>query len=244
MSNALATAMRVPVRLPNLEPSILTTPVFRASFVHLDVPWGGDEGKGTLPSYQLLAVFADDADLSQMKAAQSRGLVSKFGPEAPGMVQHGVYKVAIMPKAKMAIKYQGFEGNGFYASLRSRSTNPPVCINLMSGNPVVLQRGAIERVIYAGCYCYATFQPYTYDKSGGKGISFGLRTLVKVADGDSLGGPTPASREEVLGSVAGLNLPGLIISNDVPTLIEGKAETPPWEGDDTASPELEDVEQF
>lgn len=247
MSNALAIAMQKPVKLPNLPSGFMVTPIMRVSFPHLDAPWAGDNPQAQA-AYQVLGIFSDDADISSLRAAENRFLVQKFGPGAPQQVQFGMYKMPIHPKLKMSARYSGFEGDGYYATFRAKPTAPPACIDASRGKPILLQRGAIERVIYPGCYCYATFQPYNFDKGGGKGVSFGLKTLVKVADGDNLGGPREATREEVLGSVVGLNLPGLIVHDGTPVLLESSAQadavagnTPPW---DPNADELEDVEQF
>lgn len=42
--------------------------------------------------------------------------------------------------------------------------------------------------LYPGCYVVAIVSPYAYDKKGNKGVAFGLESIMKVADGEQLGG--------------------------------------------------------
>jgi hypothetical protein len=41
---------------------------------------------------------------------------------------------------------------------------------------------------YSGCYARATVTAYAYDKSGNKGVAFGLQNLQKLADGEAFSG--------------------------------------------------------
>jgi hypothetical protein len=49
-----------------------------------------------------------------------------------------------------------------------------------------------EGEIYGGCYVRASLSVYAYDQSGNKGVSFGLRNIQKVGDGEAFGGRTRA----------------------------------------------------
>lgn len=46
--------------------------------------------------------------------------------------------------------------------------------------------------IYSGCYAYASVSFFPFDVSGNRGIACGLNNLMKVADGDALGGRASA----------------------------------------------------
>lgn len=41
---------------------------------------------------------------------------------------------------------------------------------------------------YAGCWAHVSYDAYTYDHSGNRGIAFGLRNIQKVGDDDSFSG--------------------------------------------------------
>lgn len=222
MSTALVAAMRNPVR-PMMQ-GLMYTPVFRLAFPHLDAPWGGDEAKKIPPSFQILAVCADDANLTEITTAVDKSLTQRFGPQALELLALGSYRYPILPKRKMAVKYAGFEGTGMYLNLRARQDSRPMCIDASQGKNVILQVGAIENVMYSGCFCYATVSAYSYDKGGGKGVSLNFRTLVKVADGERFGGMAPTSEDEAMAAVTGVELPGLVDYSTGAPVIDGKAE--------------------
>jgi hypothetical protein len=46
---------------------------------------------------------------------------------------------------------------------------------------------------YSGCYGRASVTMYPYDQSGSRGIAFGLNNVMKLEDGEKLGGPTSAA---------------------------------------------------
>jgi len=45
-----------------------------------------------------------------------------------------------------------------------------------------------EREVYSGCYLAASLNMYWFDVSGNKGVACGLNNVLKVADGERLGG--------------------------------------------------------
>lgn len=233
MLPALKSAMSKPVATGTN--GLFYTPVFRLAFPHLDAPWGGDPVKNIPPAFTFLGVFDDDADLSQIENALKASLVTKFGKGAINLLGAGAYRYPLRPKMVMAEKYSGFEGSGMFGSFRARADAQPACIDMSQGKQVLLQLGAIERSIYAGCYCYATCTIYAFDKGGGKGVSLGVRTLVKVADGERFGGMAPTSKEEAVAATTAVSLPGLI-TGDVGSIIDGKAEEVPWNGEGQVGP--------
>lgn len=219
---ALQAAMRSPVG--PVQNALWYTPVFRVAFPHLDEPWAGENKSGKAePAFSCLGVFADDADLSYLTREAARLLASKHGPQFQVLVNASKLRWPLMPKAAMAIKYAGFEGDGFYASFRANQSAPPACVDRTGDRSLVLQRGAIERSIYAGSFCYAVVSIYYYSKGGGQGVGTGLRTLVKVADGERFGGAQPPSEAEVAAAVSGVQLPGLVAAGGG-LVIEGRAE--------------------
>ena len=49
--------------------------------------------------------------------------------------------------------------------------------------------------MYSGCYVYASVNFYAYNTSGNKGIAAGLNNVLKVADGEPLGGRISAEAD-------------------------------------------------
>lgn len=52
-----------------------------------------------------------------------------------------------------------------------------------------------EEEMYSGCYVYASVNFYAYNTSGNKGIAAGLNNVLKVADGEPLGGRISAEAD-------------------------------------------------
>lgn len=52
-----------------------------------------------------------------------------------------------------------------------------------------------EDEMYSGCYVYASINFYAYNQKGNKGIAAGLNNVLKVADGEPLGGRISAEAD-------------------------------------------------
>lgn len=48
---------------------------------------------------------------------------------------------------------------------------------------------------YSGCYGYASINLFPYDSNGNKGVGCGLNNLMKIKDGDALGGRSSAESD-------------------------------------------------
>jgi hypothetical protein len=49
--------------------------------------------------------------------------------------------------------------------------------------------------IYSGCYAKVSMEAFAYNSNGNKGVTFGLRAVKKVADGERLGPVDNASED-------------------------------------------------
>ena len=220
---AIIPAMSKAVRPPEGN-GTLYSPVFQVSFPHLDTPWTGENVKGE-PVFMVNAIFDDNADLSEMSNALLIQLTKKFGAQAPSLVKAGALKFALRPKAQKG-NFQGYDGTGFFAAIRARTDTPMVCLDYTSGKAVVVGQGMRDSVFYAGCYAYAAYSPFAYEKGGGKGCSLSLRTLVKVAEGERVGGGTPVSEAEAMSAVQGVVIPGITDARQ--PQVDGHATEVPW----------------
>ena len=52
-----------------------------------------------------------------------------------------------------------------------------------------------EREFYSGCYGLASINFYVYDNKTNKGISAGLSSILKIKDGEPLGGASSAEAD-------------------------------------------------
>lgn len=70
------------------------------------------------------------------------------------------------------------------ATLVCYGDTPPGAAKLVNGKPTPFKESE-RKELYAGCYCVATLQPYSFNNQS-KGVSLGLRNIVKVRDGEPL----------------------------------------------------------
>ncbi len=170
----------------------LLTPVGRVSFPHLFEPTLNDQGK---KSWSLVLVFDKAAQATDeykaMVAAVETAASEKFGQKIPS----GVKRKSLEPKSgypftATAAKEQYFgwaEDGSVMVTLSSRYA------------PLALDRDKTElldpEAIYAGCYARASYSCYSYSASGNEGVSFGLRAVQKVKDGEAIGGSRASAND-------------------------------------------------
>lgn len=75
---------------------------------------------------------------------------------------------------------------GNWVATLSAGKNQPGCLVRRLGTRA-LNAQDIEQEFYAGCYCVASVNVYAYDNES-KGASIGLQNIIKMSDGDPLGG--------------------------------------------------------
>src|SRR6185312_5399430 len=79
------------------------------------------------------------------------------------------------------LKYDGYTEGGRYIIATSK-TNKPVVVDVRQ--QIVTE----ESKVYPGVWVICTVRPFWYDVGVNKGVSFGLQSLMIVADDESLGG--------------------------------------------------------
>lgn len=67
------------------------------------------------------------------------------------------------------------------------------------------KQALVEGDVYAGCYVRASLVPFAFENAGNKGISWGLRNVQKMADGQPFGQGIKA--EDEFGEVQGYQAP-------------------------------------
>lgn len=158
-------------------------PRFRVSYATLEkarkVPGSDKE------LFSVMALFELGTDLSAVKKAMLAALTEKFGAKAEAVAKH--------PKFKSPLKDQGdlVSADG---EQRPGTKAGAIFINLSSKDkPLLLGLDKIptddHRVIYSGCYAVGKVEVYAWEhETGGRGVSFNLLGLMKVGDGERLGG--------------------------------------------------------
>ena len=158
-------------------------PKFRVSYAHLEKPRkipGADK-----ELYSVMALFEPGADLSAVKKVMLEAMKEKFGTKAEAVAKHPKFKSPLKDQSDL-VNAEGDQRPGTKAGA--------IFINLSSEDkPLLIGQDRVptddHRVIYSGCYAVGKVEVYAWEhETGGKGVSFNLLGLMKVGDGDRLGG--------------------------------------------------------
>lgn len=155
--------------------NIRTCPV-RLSFPHLFKPQAPMEDGGK-SKYTATLLFPVGADLSVLKAAASKTALEKWpnAGQAGGPTLHTPFR-----KQDEKLQFAGYEAGGFFITASGERRPPVVDVKTL---PIVE-----EDKVYPGCWVIATIRPFTFDAKMKKGVSFGLQSIMKIADDVELGG--------------------------------------------------------
>lgn len=151
------------------------TPEFRVSFPAVFQPKAAAEGQE--PKYSIVMLFPKTTDLTPLKAAVRAAIVEKWGAD-----QAKWPKGLRLPFRDGSEKdYEGYENVTFCTA---STKNRPGLVD-QNVQPII---NAEE--FYGGCYARATIAAFAYDKAGNKGVSWGLRNVQKMRDGEPFSGRT------------------------------------------------------
>lgn len=133
------------------------------------------------PSYGANLLFPTCADLKPLEAAVVAVLKEKC-PDALSTDPRKKVKVKLpfLDQADM-LKYDGYTEGARYIIATSKQNKPPVVDTRQ-------QHVTDESKVYPGVWAICTVRPFWYDVDVNKGVSFGLQSVMIVADDESLGG--------------------------------------------------------
>lgn len=161
--------------------NIRTCPV-RLSFpniFHMSQP----KKAGIQPSYGANLIFPVGADLKVLQDAIVDVLRAKC-PDALSTDPKKKVKVKlpILNQSEM-LKYEGYsDAEGAKYIIATSKKNKPACVDLRA-QPIT-----DESRVHPGVWAIATIRPFWYDVDVNKGVSFGLQSVMIVADDRSVGG--------------------------------------------------------
>jgi hypothetical protein len=165
-----------------INPTKVVTGKVRFSYLHVFEPAANDDGGEKKYSASLIISKKDKKTLDMMyaaeKAAKELGK-TKWGGKIPGNLAPSVIRDGDAER----------EGDEAYAGAMfvncSCKTKPGLVDRSLS--PIMDQDD-----LYSGCYGRASINFYAYDAKGKKGVACGLNNLMKMEDGDNLGGRSRA----------------------------------------------------
>ena len=159
------------------------TPEFRVSFPNVFQARAVIQGQD--PKFSIVMLFDKKTDITLLKKAAVAAIVEKWGPKESGKWP----KDLRLPFKEGSEKdYAGYE-NMIAVNASSSKEQKPGIVDQS------LQDIIDPSEFYGGCYARATIAAFAYDKLGNRGVSFGLRNLQKLRDGEHLGGKNAANKD-------------------------------------------------
>ena len=154
------------------------------SYVHVWEPVAISEGGEKKYSVSLIIPKSDSKTVESVKAAIQNALkagIGKFGGKIPS-----VYKNPLRDGDTERPDDDAYSNSYF---LNAKCKTKPGVVNAMH-KPI-----ENEDEFYSGCYGYASITFYAFNTNGNKGIACGLNNLMKIADGEPLGGRSTAESD-------------------------------------------------
>jgi hypothetical protein len=175
-------------------------PQFRAWYVSVFEPRAvkGDTSGKML--YSVMACFAPGTDLTPLKVAAGKAAELLWHGNAAKTIAHPKFKPLLKEQATLLDAngdlLPGAELGGYYLSLSNKIQ--PLIVG-PNGQPTL-----DPAIIYSGAYCLAIAGAFAWEHpTGGKGVSFSLKGIQQVADGEPLGGGSGRAKLGAFAPVAG-----------------------------------------
>lgn len=161
----------------------------RLSYAHLFEPYASTDQQAPKYSVTLLIPKTDTATKKMLDDAVHAVYEENKGGTLKGVAEQYVDNPVrdgdgVTPKGK--IPYPP-EAKGCWVLAVKSNMKPNVVLPNL--NPVM---SATD--VYSGCYAAVSVNAYAYDKNG-KGITFGLGNVMKLEDGEPLGGGASAASD-------------------------------------------------
>lgn len=175
----------------NVQSTKVVTGLVRASYLHIWEPSAVNEGDQKKYSASLIIPKSDKATIAKIeaavKAAAEQGK-SKWGGKIPAKL-----KLPLRDGDEERPEDEAYADSWF---LNSNCKTKPGIVD-SNAQPIMNQDE-----VYSGCYIRASITFYPFDTNGNKGIACGLNHIMKVKDGEPLGGRSTAESDfaEVLSS--------------------------------------------
>jgi len=173
------------MKIDNQATKVITGKV-RLSYVHVFEPQQDDQGNDKY-STAILIPKSDKETLRKIKAAIDAavelGKNSKWGGKVPANL-----KKPLRDGDEERPDDEAYAGHYF---LNATSRNKPGIAKPIGKGPdgkTRFQEITDSTEVYSGCYAKVSLNFYPFDAKGNRGVAAGLNNIVKVQDGDFLGG--------------------------------------------------------
>lgn len=170
----------------SVQPTKVITGKVRLSYAHIWEPASVEEGGEKKYSASLIIDKNDKKTLDAIKkaidAAKQTGKDSKWG----GKIPTRNFKEPLRDGDVERPEDEAYQ-NSFFVNANAK-TKPGIVDKTVS--PILDQDE-----VYSGCYVRASITFYPFDVNGNKGIACGLNHIMKVEDGEQLGGRSSADSD-------------------------------------------------
>lgn len=168
----------------------VVTGIVRLSYLHVWEPTAIDEGQEKKYSAALLIPKSDKVTINKIKAAieaAKEAGKAKLGGKIPANLK--------LPLRDGDVERPDDEVYAGHYFINASAKTKPGIVNI-DAEPIMNQDE-----VYSGCYGRASITFYAFNANGNKGIACGLNHIMKVKDGEPLGGRSSAEADfaEVLG---------------------------------------------
>lgn len=166
----------------------LLTPKARLSYPTLFRARAQQEGQEEKFSCALIfdAEAQKTPEFAAMKAAAGAAAKAKWGDKIPSNMRNPFRDGAEKDS-------EGYGPGTIFINVSSKQK--PGVVRKTGPRPEDIESIFDENDVYAGMYVVVSVSPYAYDAKGNKGVSFGLNNVLKVGEGDPLGGRSSAAND-------------------------------------------------
>lgn len=157
----------------------------RLSYANLFEPRAANENADPKYSVVLLIPKSDTKTIEKIRAAQKTALEEnkhKFGGKIPKAWTDTLHDGDEEADLERNPEYAGH----WYISVSANVNYKPGVVD-RDVNPIL-----DPSEVYSGCYARASINAFAFNTQGNKGVSFGLRNVQKLRDGEPFGGVTRA----------------------------------------------------
>ena len=171
----------------------VVTGTVRLSYAHIFEPQVNEDGSEKY-SVSLLIPKTDTETINKIKKAVNEakeiGKTSKWSNKIPSNCK--------LPLRDGDVEREDDEvyKNHYFVTATSK-TKPDIRIykgKKADGKPI-LEETDNSTEVYSGCYARDSVNFYPFDAKGNKGVACGLNSIVKVMDGEALGGRSSADED-------------------------------------------------
>lgn len=166
----------------------LITPVFTAAFVSVFEPKGMKGQPDSSKKYSLTMIFPKGQDFTPLETMVQQIAYKKWGEKAAAILKKQADSDKRLFKdgsTMVAQSYAGFIEGAVYIQASSSEKTKPRVSEKRDG---LLYDLKTDEEFYSGCKAIASISPYAWDNAFGKGMSLSLVNILKISDGERLGG--------------------------------------------------------